>query len=463
MVKKLKIFLLCIGLLLVGCGGADTEKDIVVEEVPKIDMGGYECLILQDKDIVDPFRYKEGTLFADTALERVSEIETAYNCGISLGFQGTDAALTSYISANMSAGSYVGEMLHSMDANIASNISYAGYFYPLTELKEFVDYSDSEKYGGANILEVSMLNSIPYTVSPMMWPEKQSTWVTYVFVANSELIKQNGFSDPREYIEQKNWTWDTFEECIKTMTVTDGENKIYSLHAAPQYIAKNAVFSNGISGIAEIDGVVKTDIYNDNCIDALNWAKNLLTNYKDNIDLRGTGWPDSFNYFVNGECMMTMTSTGIVTSEIVYKMDEFAILPFPCGPKGTYGRWAGVFEAAEGMGIFVNANEPNYAARILSDFYEPFEGLETYDKLINYYKDNVFFNRSDAEIYLDVGKYARYSYWTVGGDNFWGNVGGQLMNKSGSELVKQYGPLLEDVIDKYISTNYTYMSENLYK
>jgi hypothetical protein len=464
MLKKLTALFLCVFFVLAGCNSAETdEKKSDVPEEPKIDMGGYECLILQDKDIVDPFRYKEGTLFADTVLARISEIETNYNCKITLGYQGANNDLSSYVTANMGAGSYIGEMLHSMDSNVASNIAYAGYFYPLTELKDIIDYSDSEKYGGANILEVAMLNSIPYTVSPMMWPEKQSTWVTYVFVANSNLMKQYGFNDPREYIEQKNWTWDSFEECIKNMTVTEGEKKIYSLHAFPNHMAKNAVLSNGVSGITEVDGAVKTDIYGDNCIDALNWAKRILTDYKDNIDIKGSGWPDTYNSFLNNECMMTMTSTGLVTTNIVYEIDEFALLPFPCGPKGTYGRWAGVFEAAEGIGIFTNANEPEYAAHIINELYKPFEGLETYDKLVDYYAQNVFFDRSDAEIYLDVGKYARYSYWTVGGDNFWGSVGSQLMNKSGAELVQKYGPQLEAVVEKYIGTNYDYMSENLYK
>jgi ABC-type glycerol-3-phosphate transport system substrate-binding protein len=308
-----------------------------------------------------------------------------------------------------------------------------------------------------------MLNNIPYIVSPVAWPEKQPNGCTYLVVINEAIIKQYDFTDPRELVEQGQWTWNKFEELLPQYTIKDGEHTTYAFHGFPHFIAKMAVLSNGVRIVDEVDGALKTDIYGEKAIDALNWVKKIINDNKDYVITKGGTWEESYTPFVNGETVMCLTNTGSVVTKVSFKVDDFGIVPFPCGPQGEYGKWASVLEGVEGAGILVNAEEPEYAAHIISEMFEPFEGYEGREGLLNYYTKQILYDKRDAETYLDISKYGRYSYWPVGGDSFWGSVSNGIKSQTGSELVQKYGPQLEKVVDEYISTNYEYIKDHIYK
>jgi hypothetical protein len=143
--------------------------------------------------------------------------------------------------------------------------------------------------------------------------------------------------------------------------------------------------------------------------------------------------------------------------------DDFGIVPFPCGPQGTYGKWAAILEGTEGFSILANANEPESAAQVVNAILEPFKGYEDREKLLDYYSESVLYDRRDAELFLDINKFAHYSYAQEGGDSFFNSAAGQILNKSSSEIVQQFGSQLEKVADEYIIPNYPFMKEHLYK
>ena len=182
--------------------------------------------------------------------------------------------------------------------------------------------------------------------------------------------------------------------------------------------------------------------------------------------MKGYSWDDKWNNttepLINGEAMMTLTEFQRVFNDIAYKVDDYGIVPFPCGPQGTYGKWAAVLEGTEGFSILANANEPEAAAQVVNAILEPFKGYEGREELLNYYSDSILFDRRDAELFLDINKYAHYSYAQEGGDAFFNNAAGAILKKSGAEIIQQFGNQMEEVVDKYIAPNYAYMKEHLY-
>jgi hypothetical protein len=144
--------------MLSSCGQSGEEPEEIESTEPQIDMGGYYCKILQETKTIDPFTYPENTVFADTMLKRISDVEGMFNCDIDLSNEGdADQALLKYVMSNMAAGTDIGEMIFSSNSNMGANFAYAGYLYPLTELKDILDYENSEKYGGSNILELQCM------------------------------------------------------------------------------------------------------------------------------------------------------------------------------------------------------------------------------------------------------------------------------------------------------------------
>lgn len=459
--------LLCIVALFAGCNNGNEKAEEPPVNIPKVDLNGYICPIIQDAPLEMPFRYLQDTLFADMALERIKETEENLNCKIELKYENLSGPeLSKMITASIGAGTYLSELIYTEPYNIASPLAHAGCLYPYTELKDIVNYDDSEKYGSAAVLEAAMVNSEPYILRPMSWPEKQPS-VTFVMVVNEGLIKSNSLTDPRELVEKKQWTWDKFEELLPVYTLDEGENTIYALNAYAYHWVKMAMFSNGVQLVDEIDGTVKTDIYSDKAIEALNWVKKLLTDYKDNLLVKGYSWDDKWNNttepLINGEALMTLTEFQRVFRDIAYKVDDFGIVPFPCGPQGTYGKWAAILEGTEGFSILANANEPESAAQVVNAILEPFKGYEDREKLLDYYSESVLYDRRDAELFLDINKFAHYSYAQEGGDSFFNSAAGQILNKSSSEIVQQFGSQLEKVADEYIIPNYPFMKEHLYK
>ena len=213
-----------------------------------------------------------------------------------------------------------------------------------------------------------------------------------------------------------------------------------------------------MSFIDLLDGIVKTDIYSDKSIKAIDWARKIVNNYSDSLIWDNYDWTRCWDYFVKGDTVMTLTATTLVIDRIAKEMNDFGVVPFPCGPDTEYGRWSADVLAAPGMSIFATAKEPEYAAHIINRLFEPFEGLKTKQDLIDYSMRSTFFDQRDANLMMEMINYARYNYWTVGGDDFWLSAAGAIKKSTGIEIVQKFGNKIETVVEKYISKNYDYMS-----
>ena len=280
------------------------------------------------------------------------------------------------------------------------------------------------------------------------------------------MINSMGLYNPQEHLEKKDWTWETFEKVLKDFYIPNGETTKPTLSAPQRAMVQLSFYSNDVRFADYIDGVLQTDIYSDKCINAVNWVQKLYNEYAPDIitTKAGDGYWD-VSKFVNQEVLMDVISGGeAVNGNIQYLADfSFGLMPFPSGPDCEYGRWVHYFEGIAGFAVPINANEPEYAAHIISGLFEPFEDYGGADGLSDYYNRNVFSNPIDTELYLNAGKYARYIYWPVGGLDFTNNISTNLKSKSAKQLIETYGPSYEKVIEKYIMPNFNYLNEHMYK
>ncbi|MDF2686363.1 MAG: hypothetical protein K0S55_1544, partial [Clostridia bacterium] len=406
------------------------------------------------------FGYAQDTLFAEMALSRISEVESKLNCNIEYSKQ---VDLASYIKTNLSAGVDIGEMYYGGSSTLRPAVmAYGGYLYPLNELNSIINYENSEKFGSSNILESAMYNSIPYSVFPMMWPEKASdASIGNIVMVNENLIKDYNLTDPREYVENKKWNLDTFEEITPIYNIIDGENNIKAFSAVKRSFIQSVILSNGARSTTIEDGVVKSGLFTSDIIDLINWTDNFFNLYEDNILIVNDAL--FVQRLVNNEIIMAVCSPEYCTSA-AKELENFGIVPFPAGPKVEPGNLSGyLITMLCPFSIFKNAEEPEYAANIINELFEPFKEYETKNKLIDLLYGTVFFDRRDAELYHDLSSHTTFAYSDVGGIAFFETITAQLGKKTGAELIESLKSSYDNVIEEYIGTNYEYMSSHSYE
>lgn len=412
-----------------------------VSNTDTVDLGGYDCTIVQDYDLDHPFQYPVGTLMGDLYLKRLKDISDEYNCKISI--QTILGNETARIASNL----YVGEIACSHSPH---NPAKDGLYYPLDALRDYLDYTNAEKFGSPGILEQGMFNGIPYTVSPVSWPGKQKLYAYNIFAVNEDTVSKYNLTDPREYVEKGEWTWDTFEKVLPDYHVVDGEYTSTAMNLTWSIL--DFTMMNGVQFFAvQNDGKMVPALDSQNVIDAFDWCSNLLRNHADIITY--LGHYDMVAAFINGNITLAQTSFSHMINEMIYDVDNYGVVPFPCGPNGTYGEWVNAYSGADSMAIWVNAHEPEAAAMVIDRIFEPFEGYETLDDL-QAYASTIFYDKRDVELFTTFMKYSRWNYYTLGiWDYFQNATSAAKTGKTGAEIVERTSGSANEKVRQYVIPN----------
>jgi hypothetical protein len=97
---------------------------------------------------------------------------------------------------------------------------------PVELYGDYIDFTNTEKYGAANIAEVNSFNGSIYGVSPITWIYKQPRSIGLT-VFNMDLVSTYGKANPREYLEKNEWTWETFEHVVDDYYVKELQRPIF--------------------------------------------------------------------------------------------------------------------------------------------------------------------------------------------------------------------------------------------
>ena len=420
-------------------------------EMSSMDLGGYTLKwgwALLDFDGAESiFGYIPGTAFADTALERIKEIEKSLNCVIDMEYKST-GDIGSHMQASVLSDTHSYELMTSESYHTISYVR-SGYF---TGLSSLLDLSETDKWGTPSILQAVTYKDDVYSVVPYSWPDLLYTTFYCPIVVNETLISRYGHVDPREFVEGRTWTWDKFEESIQAYTINDGERKIYGIASHPAYYSMMMFLSNGVSVAEETESGVVCGVYTNAGIEAMERARKIRTETCVDCFNPLEHTEDVINDFENGNNVLLVTYANSIIgrsgSSILYNMANVGILPFPQGPNAEPGVYPSYYETLRySTSIPVNARDPEIAVIVLDRMFEPFEGYETKEDIIAHFSNQVFFDERDVQVYINMFENSEYGYRAEGARVILEQIMG---NASVTEVLEKqeniYNDLLEDII-----------------
>ena len=453
------------------CAQESTLLSFIESGTGKTDFDGYVCKLGQSTQsdstgmIIDennPFGYKENTGLADAALSRLAEVEKELNCKIELSLIEVSLQV---LSAQLLADSVKQEILYSPSHALMHRTAEAGYLEKVNEYRDYIDFTNTEKYGAVNIQEMNAFDGDIYAVSPVTWMYKQPRALELI-VINDDLRAQYNTPDPKEYIENGNWTWESFEKFIAGSSYKSDDKVVYSMATRGFDLAKLLAYGNGFRLAYETADGYGTDFGADNFMEAAQFYYDLRAKHQDKFTPDMGDWVDVNEAFMDLQNSVScITAASILYNDIVYKVQNYSIAPFPTGPKGEYGKWPSAIEATESFSVFRTGEHPSENFTIIDKICEPLEGFETEEDRFQYLSTNVVYTIEDAEYAMNIYKNGIYTNWTVtdsaenGFDDLWragladGAVDGDDP-RSISVVLDELKDIYPALIEEYIVPNF---------
>ena len=384
------------------------------------------------------------TANADMALKRIKDVEKELNCSITVNYS---ANTLGELRNGVITGTQPYDLVTGNSYWMVSDIR-AGYYQGLSTL---LDINDFEKYGTPNMLQSALWKNDLYGVIPFAWPDLVYISSGYVIAVNEDIVTALSQPDPRDFVENNAWNWDQFEECLSAYTYKDGDRQVYGIKSHEQYYIVNMMLSNGVTFSAYENGQVVAGAYTDAGFVALDRAKNILqVTHKDCFHPSKTALDPIELY--RGECVMYVAMTMELwsnSSYIMYQMDNVGILPFPQGPDATPGKYMtyhqGLFNTT---GVPCDAKDAEASAKVISAMYEPFEGFETKDDIIDFMADQIFFDRRDAEIVANCTRNTEYGFFLEGACALLENI--EVSNAPLSQILERGEKAYDQIVEKYM-------------
>ncbi len=472
MKRIIAIFILSALLLVSACGAAPVELlDFLGEDFGGYDFGGAEITIssfhiipAENSDVgaFNKLFFDANTIFGDAMLDRMATIERDLNVSLSFETRARDQLRMLLMANTLDA-----DIINYTEYGDMQNFASAGYLLPITDFADIIDLSQTEKYGGANVLEGAMINSVPYAVQPVSWPGWEAA-ECYVMAYNRDMFSENSLVDPQEFYENKTWTWDTFEnEYLAKINIETSLGKVPVLGTGPVPLFYGLSYSNDVQYVqrnAAGDYVVNATPKE--LVEALEEGRSWVTTYGSNIDLSAGFW--DFNEYMEERALMTLTAPEqLIYGGLAYGVDFLSgLMPFPCGPSMEYGIWGQAIQRIRGFGITRTSEEPEVAAHVISLLFEP---LDKYVGTRTEYYDTYVFeaNTYDTEIYFAITENTRYDYTFDGGSDLFRSITNSLASvlraqSTVSEAIQGYTGAIESIAEKHILPNYDYMYKNYY-
>ena len=311
-----------------------------------------------------------------------------------------------------------------------------------------------------------MYDGAIYGLLPALHPMRLSNSVSNIIAVNEKYISNLVTTDPRDYYENGEWTWDTFGNCLQLYAHTDALSNefVYAFGSCYEYgrLFMLMAMSNGCDFITiKDDGTYTLGYFSQNAIDAYNQVADWMfgaTAGSFNMEEK------NLNQFIEGKSVMTLIDAYQVLSSsesIAYKMEQFGIVPFPCGPgAATPYDYRTSYESADfTIAIPTTAKDAEVSALVIDAIYEPFEGYETEDDILEYLKRNYFADERDAEFFIDITKqnHVYYHDHQHGLSEMFSQLAG---NNAISRCVESFEKRYYTIVDKYVipiySTIYQY-------
>lgn len=190
----------------------------------------------------DYLGYLINTEFSDLAKERINEVEKTYNVEISIV---TNRDINQTIQNETYAGQVSADAVQTSSQGLAGSIR-AGFMHDLAALTDYLDYRDSEKWGNIETIKALCWDGGIFGVIPDAWPMLKYYSMDGPLIVNEDIIRYLNQTDPREFVETNEWTWDKFEELMPVYNhVNDAGDEVTALFTSIHWLFRTMQSSNG--------------------------------------------------------------------------------------------------------------------------------------------------------------------------------------------------------------------------
>ena len=462
--KKFACFLFaCLFLLTMSCSGKDVvaeQTDVETETVAK-DMYGYEFIFKAMTDY-ETFFFPApvSSAYGDKILSRYAQTAEKFDCIVNV-----EAAVPTIQSLLVGAAASGEKYADLVDTDAYTIYQDIDYFMPLNDFAGF-DLEDP-KWGPKGYLETAKFNGANYGFIAYNWGVPYPQYIGNLFFMPS-VMAEFELPNPQELYEQKSWTWDKFKEYSTKMTVTGAtpeENRYGFVISNEMKFPRAFILSNGGNAIT-FDETQNKYIYGLNDPK----AQQALQYIKDMLD-QGIGYFTKGDDWQKSALMFKEKKTGFfeafnkncfVTGELFLSdgLDEdYAWVPYPNGPIGTYGTSTAQFWCtARFLGVVNNSldeDELENNSILINYIFSPLEG-ETAESWKDMVKRRFFFDDLSFKYYIELFEGGTTDFSAVAYNSVWidiPNVYRQIFNgtKSVGESVQGITDKVNAELDKLIN------------
>ena len=392
--------------------------------------------------------YIYGSALADTAIARIEQVEKDLDVNIE---QSTENRSLNDLMYLIASGGGDLDAVIGMGFDVGSMSQMYKAFTPMSQVAQYIDIYDSEKWGAPERLEMFAWNGEIYGVIPNYWPELQFSSSDFVIIPNISYIKSIGLDDPRDYFENGIWTLEKFEELIPLYSSYSADQNavVYGFSANDRHLyemlmlyygadwAQKDANGNWTSGARSPAGRSAAEKLHE-------YRRGEL---KDNILFEKIG--AQTYYWGQQQVIMSLLHTVCLTETnglIPLVGYEYGVLPFPSQDgKSIFGQFERNSEAILITSFTSYAEE---TAKVLDAIYEPFEGYEDAEALKEQYNDTLFWDERDTEVMFALANSLRLlpQATEFGETNI--KIAADLEKYDAAQVMDKYSAQIQSILEK---------------
>ncbi len=346
----------------------------------------------------------------DRFISRIEETEKEYNVKIR---NEVDNIETKILALTLNGGSGC-DMFFCGNDHLFTFFNL-GILTPFSEIE--VKNHQSEKFGIPSLLVEGTFGGTQYGIINYFGDSIPTIYG--LMQINEGMLNSLSLTDPHEYVEQGEWTWDNLHRELIKGTFSDGESEhigmlserlLGGIHAFLP-----AIISNGGHIIKYADGIYETGLDDEKSIEAIEFMTELYN--EGLISIVGGDawlpWLENGNWLFVNDVRMTGTSDRV-------------IVRFPYGPSGNPDIVAAYSMNRDyySFSLMLSVFESSDIGIIVDDLFEPLDASIYPEGWKDYAIENLFYSDSDYETFMTGLN--TLNYYPIGilyGTNMWNHTG----------------------------------------
>ncbi len=444
-------------------GIQDKVESFVLPDRPTGDTEGNTYVVIQFQEVDNPFKYSQDSRMGEKVAERILEVQELYGCLLEFEQVAEDKFVNAMQSRIYSdnAGDLIFADINDKLRRTCGTGGSESLMQDLLQVDHIINFWDMEKWGNITAREAMMAGGTFYGVTPALWLD-YTPLPYYLFAYNKDMLVQFDATDPQEYWENEAWDRDAMLDVITSCYDDSGSETVWGLTARVQHMTRASFLATGIDLVTvdkvNADGSVEwtNGLLTPEAKEALQW---LVNSIKTNQRYFNNGQPESpwgpwFGHepFLDGLCAMCSTRPKGLFDEIVTGA------PFSFGVTLWAGSdpnmVTGFYEDVCSVAIPVFAQNVEHSAFLMYDLFEGLDGIESYEDVMKYYRENYFETDLDVEYLIRDGASLQYSYWPNGVDEIYSMINSRLMTASSvSALIDRGAVTVDDLIEEHVLPN----------